>query len=380
LGDKHLNLKSYETDIPFSDIHEYYHTQSSLTRWKLQRTVQALLPQERVAFCMRRVQSSTVDIMYSPQNQSAHFHGLLACGSVWVCPICAAKISERRRAELELAVNRCIANGGAVYLATYTVSHGRYDTLSDLLASFLAARKRARQGRAAQNLRKQFGILGTVSVREVTWSKLNGWHPHCHELIFCSEEIDMEAYDNVVRQRWQNSAEQFGLSMNDHGFRIDRTHGAVADYVAKFGTEPLCSPWSVTTEMTKSHLKRGRGDEHLTPFALLQLIAQGHDELKPVFLEYAQWFKGKHQLVWSAGLRAKLLMDVEEKSDEEVVQEQEPEEEYICLGSLSHTQWKIVLRYEVRGMLLEIAKRGDWLLIVEFLARLDRRGLSPPFY
>ena len=145
-----------------------------LTRWELLREAQKLLPDERVAFCMRRTKASTVDILYNPQHQSAHYCGLMACGSVWVCPICAAKISELRRVELEQAIKACIDNGGAVYLATYTISHKRYDSLPTLLQSFLAARKRAKQGRKAQELRKQFGVMGTVSVREVTWSEQNG--------------------------------------------------------------------------------------------------------------------------------------------------------------------------------------------------------------
>ena len=77
-----------------------------------------------------------------------------------------------------------------------------------------------KQGRAAQELRKWFGIQGTISVREVTWSKLNGWHPHCLELVFCSAEIDIDAYDRTVRQQWQQSVERVGLSINEHGFSV----------------------------------------------------------------------------------------------------------------------------------------------------------------
>ena len=51
------------------------HPEWRLARWQLQRTAQALLPQERVAFCMRRCQASTVEIMYSSSRQSAHYQG-----------------------------------------------------------------------------------------------------------------------------------------------------------------------------------------------------------------------------------------------------------------------------------------------------------------
>ncbi len=313
-----------------------------LGKWRMQREAQRLLPDERVAFCMRRMKATSVDVMYSPAFKSAHYDGLMVCGSVWVCPLCAAKISERRRVELEQAIASWIARGGAVYLATYTIAHKHYDDLPSLLQSFLTARKKARQGRAAQNIRKQFGIVGTVSVREVTWSKQNGWHPHCHELVFCSSEIVLEEYDQVVREQWRKSVEREGLSMNEHGFKLDRTYGAVGDYIAKFGREPVRTSWSPASELTKGHLKHGRDEEHLTPFAMLHLIAQGRSELKPVFKQYAQCFKGKHQLVWSSGLRALLLNQVEEKPDAELAQEPEQEEK-VLLGRLDREQWKVVL-------------------------------------
>lgn len=361
------------TLIPPKDTIKQSGSEKRLTRWKLQREAQALLPEERVAFCKRRLQAPTVDILYSAKKQSAFYSGLMSCGSVWVCPLCAAKISEHRRVELEQAIACCKAKGGSVYLATYTIAHKYHDNLSTLLHAFLAARKKMKQGRAAQDLRKQFGILGTVSVREVTWSKQNGWHPHCHELIFFAREIDAEAYAKIVRERWYRSAETEGLSMNDHGFQLDKTDGAVADYIAKFGREPQQESWNVAVEVTKSHLKRGRDEEHLTPFAMLALIAQGNSELKPLFKEYAQWFKGKHQLVWSSGLRSLLVENSEEQSDLEVVETvEEEQEEMALLIQLTRNQWATILRADARGQLLEIAMSGDCHLIASFLEGISR--------
>lgn len=349
---------------------------SRVMRWKLHRTAQELLPHERVAFCMRQAQSGIINVMYSPERQSAHYQGLMACGSVWVCPICAVKISEHRRVEVEQAIERCIANGGSVYLATYTISHKRYDSLSTLLHAFLTARRKMRQGRAAQELRERFGIQGTISVREVTWSKLNGWHPHCHELVFCSAEMDVDAYDAAVRGLWQRSVEREGLSVNEHGFSVSRTYGAVADYVAKFGREPIRSPWGAATEITKGHMKFGHTEEHLTPFALLWLISQGCDELKPIFRAYAEQFKGKRQLVWSAGLRATLLGSTVEETDEELAQAQATEA--VVLGQLTSEQWKAVLLHEAEGSLLEVARNGDWQQVVAFVKSISSDGGRAP--
>lgn len=345
-----------------------------LLKWALQAEARAILPNERIAHCLRRVNpiAAGVEVLHTPEHQTAHYGGLLVCGSVWMCPLCAAKISERRRDELARAISRHIEQQGAVFMATYTVSHSRFDVLSTLLQAFLRARKRLKQGEYAQRRKQEYGIVGTVSVLEVTWSTLNHWHPHSHELIFTlagEKTIGETAYENEVRHAWRRAAAHEGLRMNAHGYKLDRTYGAVADYVSKFGHEPLGKPWGVETEMTKGHLKRGRGPiEHHTPFGLLYQVYQGHEEVIPVFQEYATWFKGKHQLTWSHGLRARLLGDEEEKTDEELAAEQR--EEAVLLGRLTRTQWRVVLANDARGHVLEVARSGDWQQVKAFLVAL----------
>src|SRR6266699_746932 len=125
--------------------------QSRLLRWALQAEARAILPKERVAECLRVINpmSIGVQVLHSPEHQIAHYKSLIICGSVWMCPLCAAKISERRRDELERAITHHIEHQGAVFMATYTVSHTRQDTLSVLLQAFLRARKRLKQGKYA---------------------------------------------------------------------------------------------------------------------------------------------------------------------------------------------------------------------------------------
>jgi hypothetical protein len=65
------NTSTLNENIALSPVSEdtQSNTNSRLVRWKLQRTAQALLPNERVAFCMRRIQATTVDVCYSPTRQ-----------------------------------------------------------------------------------------------------------------------------------------------------------------------------------------------------------------------------------------------------------------------------------------------------------------------
>jgi hypothetical protein len=97
---------------------------------------------------------------------------------------------------------------------------------------------------------------------------------------------------------------------------MNRTYGAVQDYITKYGHEPEGKPWGVESEMVKGHTKQGRGEQHWTPFGLLGAIADGFEELAPHFQEYAAVFKGRKQLNFSPGFKA--CYQEEEKTDEEL--------------------------------------------------------------
>jgi hypothetical protein len=353
-------------------------SQARVRKFGLQSVAARIVPEQLVAKCLRHKipVARSVEVGCVPATHSAHYGKLQLCASVWACPICAGSITERRRDELAKIVKKHIEAGGSVYMTTYTVSHKRYDDLGDLVGHFLAARRKMRQGRNGQALRKKFNIVGTVSVLEVTWSERNGWHPHVHELVFCGGELDAEGYEAFARSAWRRAAEHEGLEMNEHGFKLDRTYGAVADYVAKFGRDPATDRvWGVESEMTKGHLKQGRGpadDPGMTPFAMLAAIYdQERCDLEPKFREYATVFKGRKQLNYSPGLKA--MYQEAEKTDEEIINEHEHQS--VVLAELQDEQWEQVLGNDARGELLESARTCRPGVVLNFL-----QGLGAPVY
>jgi hypothetical protein len=350
-------------------------------RYALQSVAAKVLPGEkRLHECMRcRVPvASHVIVQFVVSTGTAHYAGLIQCGSVWLCPVCAAKVTEKRRKQLRHIVKRHIKWGGSVYMVTYTIQHDRYDNLEVLLNQFLKARRSMKAGRNGQSLRDDFGVFGTISVLEVTWSELNGWHVHVHELVFCTlPRMDEDGYEAKAKAAWKHAAAKQGLSMNEHGFRLDRTYGAVGDYIAKFGYEPArgADTWGVESEMTKGHMKKGRGEEHLTPFGILAAIEAGREDLKPVFAEYARSFKGHKQLNPSPGLYA--FYGEEEKTDAELAEEHE-EENVVDLVLLDDEQWAAVVGNDIRAELLVVARTGNADLVLRFLAGFGITGLVPP--
>lgn len=96
-----------------------------LERFALQSAVRRILPDSRTSTCLRLKQKHVerVEVFRSTKHNRAHYGGLQTCSSVWACPVCAAKIAERRRQELLALINAHRASGGVVYLITIN-SHG----------------------------------------------------------------------------------------------------------------------------------------------------------------------------------------------------------------------------------------------------------------
>ena len=181
----------------------------------------------------------------------------------------------------------------------------------------------------------------------------------------------------VARGTWEHEAGRQGLKMNKHGFKIDRTFGAVQDYIIKFGKDPVTDkPWGVESEVVRGHLKQGRTSEHYTPFALLAAIYDDNrDDLRPIFLEYASCFKGQKQLNYSPGLKDR-YKEVE-KDDEEILAE--CKEEAFTLIELDKEVLRAVVGNDIRGELLEAGRTGSPGVVINFLADYGIEVAPAPF-
>lgn len=337
-----------------------------MERWKLQSVARGLLPTERVAKCLRwAIPHEVVKVWKSKKHADrAHYSGLMTCGSVWHCPVCAAKVSERRRVELSDGIAAWKAQGGEVLLLTQTVPHYAHQRLKTVLHGFTKAREFERRSRAWRDLKASVGLQGSVRALEVTIGD-NGWHVHSHELLFLApgRTVPLKTLEGAFLSVWRVSCVRVGLDApNAHGVSLENGEKA-ARYAGK---------WGLAEEVTKAHVKRGKFNNP-TPWDLLRIVAA--DELEPgeisaageLFQEYAKAFKGKLQLVWSRGLRALLGLGPE-KTDEELAEEQE--ESAVLLGSLSRADWSRVLGAERRGELLEVAAVEGWPGVVALIARL----------
>jgi hypothetical protein len=347
--------------------------QNRANRFILQQVARKFLPKTRTNNCLRlRQKGKQVEVWKSHEFKTAAFVGLQTCGSVWVCPVCAGKIAERRRAEIVAAMAAHKAAGGSVTLLTLTAPHQRTDNLADLLAKLKKALNSFKNDRHVKAIFKAMGIIGDIKALEVTHGRLspsnNGWHPHYHILQFGGLGVDyvpldwLQIFDqeDVLYQRWAAACVRAGLGepSRAHGLKLDDGSKA-AKYVSKWGLED---------EMTKGHTKKALHGE--TPFDFLRsYLSDSNDkQAGALFREFAEIFKGKRQLVWSRGLKKRYAIG--ELTDEEL--SAQTDDQARLLGQITLTQWCDVLAVEGRGVVLQLAASGGWDAVAVYLVSIKR--------
>lgn len=329
-------------------------------RYALQSVARALLPGERVAVCHRLLIAgrSTVDVMQAAQSSRVYFANLVSCGSAWVCPVCSAKISETRRAELREAL---AVAGVAVTMLTVTLQHHKGERLADVLGVLREGWKRTKAGRGWQGIKSRFALFGYVTALEVTHGGA-GWHPHLHVLLWGER-----ALSEVERAELQAEvAGRFGGYVAALGGYVSRFHGvevsspeAARDYAVK---------WGLAEEVSKTASKAGGGRN---PWQLLRSVLEGDAAAGALFSEYAAAMRGRHQLQWSRGLRERLGFGAV-LPDDEAAAEVAGEADTL-LAAIPLVGWKVILANGERGALLRAATAGAESLRVW----LAERGIVP---
>lgn len=321
----------------------------------------------RLFRCNRYRLGQEVTLVHNKGRKTASYQGVESCSSVWVCSVCSAKITERRRLELVEAVEKNRAKGGACLFGTITFPHYASDVLVTILDDFIKAFEKLGQDWTFRKAKARFGWVGQVRALETTHGRVNGWHPHGHLLIFLERELselEVRELEEVMFQVWCRKLALVGLPQPKRGIGVQlerataSTEELVAKYMSKFGHEPKKAPrWTATHEMAKGAVKLAAA-EGRTPFQLLrELAVEWNDQDAGLFREFAEAFKGKQLLAWSKGLRAKLGMGVE-ATDEEVAEETEDNGNE-DLVSFDAQTWGRIVRAKAWSEVLEAGSTGE---------------------
>jgi hypothetical protein len=306
----------------------------------------------RVCHCGRSVTGDVVNVRRSPDGTKASIKGTTVCGSAWTCPICAYRIGEARRADLEAANVAWVKGGGFTHLITLTFPHEADWLLSDLMVDFDKARNRFRNSRAWKKIFATGGAAdcaGTVGSLELTHG-VNGWHPHLHLLAFVKRTLRQDEIDTLTKA-WVGQLLKVGLGdgsklsdMMKHSLDVRGGEDAAA-YIVKYGRE---EQWGLSSEMAGAVAKDAKG-KHLKPFGLLRASMEGDSFAGQRFREFADAFHGKRLLTWSKGLRDFFGLGAD--LDDADIPEPDDSTCDQFVGTLTPEQWKVVVSREAQASL-----------------------------
>ncbi len=343
----------------------------------------------RVARCGRSVIGGQVTII--AWEGGARFHGVETCGSVWLCPVCSAKIAEHRRGEIEAMLDAHIAGRrrrpvltadswamatwetvqaapGAVYMLTVTVPHRAWDSLAVMREVVTDCWTRVVRGAPWDRWKAKAGIVGVIRAMEVTYGR-NGWHPHLHVLVLAADlapELEAE-FSAWLAERWARFVAKAGLGeVNHHGVEWHRAEkiATAGDYLVKWGCDAEIAKWATKRSAGKSR----------SPWQLLADAAEGDAEARMRWREFAEVFAGTRHITMSHGLRD-LYLEGREISDDEICALDhgiDPAELVAMtgetvVGAFRRSVWVRMVKAGVLADILDAAEAGGWPAVLDFL-------------
>ncbi|WP_312376972.1 hypothetical protein [Stutzerimonas nitrititolerans] len=364
-------------------------------------------PMFRVVTCFgSKLPQKSAELHQNVESGSVCWHNVAVCGSVWTCPVCSAKINRARRDEISRAYEAVAQDEGCAYMLTFTVKHGLGDDLGDLLGKVKDAFQHLQKSPAFKEVTRKkalvrpqadslpfLGYIGRIANLEVTYGERNGWHPHEHHLWFFRRELTasevMKVRDRLF-DAWKSACLAVGLpAPKKFGKNPDGSRRCVAldvrkamsaqEYLTKFGQFDSDGAlrerrWGPEKELAGAHVKKATG-KGATPFQLLYQAAQGCNHSRERFVEFAQAFKGRHQLQFSRSLKAYLaeleeavIVDDSEEGDQVLASALDGDS--VLLLELSDQQFDKVVRNRVQGALLVIARNQGAAAVLEFIGQL----------
>ena len=214
--------------------------------------------------------------------------GLPRCKGL-LCPYCHPKRQRLLRRELNAIFKGVHAAGLMLSWVTLTRAHPGSEPLSVGMAEIRDLWSRARDGSPYRRLRMRYGLVGVITVLEVTWSSA-GWHAHFHSVIATKgQKAAALGCAAALAQRFEDAIERR---------RIDPTHAATFDLVR--------DPAGLAGYLSKDWFERHK-DGGLPPLKLLAQAYAGCKLSAALFVEAAEAMARKQRVTISPDLRKLIL-------------------------------------------------------------------------
>ena len=325
---------------------------------ELQNIVREILPDSRVAACLRHRLSNSSVTVSTTERGNTRLGGLMVCDSSHICPVCHSRKMAKEQQIVSRIVHDHYQAGGILLAAALTAPHQVYEPLSENLDQMESIWKCFRSPAIWKRFADKLGIVGCVRRLEVTLGA-NGWHPHLHVMFLCKSEQAKE----ITGHSWRTA-------LND-AFHIVSTHwrqagGKAGIIINENAQAAVAIIEHIDAQRTVNYNTKNMGcckkPNSLTPLDLLRVVAQGDGAVtyaaKQLFKEYATAIKGKHTLTYTGS--AKLSRNGAVKSADAAYADAVEEK----LGTVSPDAWGAIIKAGLREHLAVVKSRRELVAIV----------------
>lgn len=251
-------------------------------------------------------------------------------------------------------------------LITLTLSHHKGMSLSDSLTALKGSYRALIQSRSWRDLAADSGLLAMITATEILYGQ-NGWHTHLHAIALHDRNLteqDTAILVNSGAKQWKAQLERNAYTASlQHGFDVSNARYSVADYVAKFGRDPVDmsgrgKQWGLEREAVKGVSKQSRT---IAGRSMQAILADSRGNARSadgrLFTEYYNATFGNKLLTISKQAKELLGIDISIEDDQALIEA--PDRNDILLAMLTRAQWAIILHKDRRDELLTIAALGD---------------------
>lgn len=331
--------------------------------------------QPRVRNCGRAPVSVVSGASIRSRGLLSGYAGLQHCGSVWICPVCAARILVHRALEIGAVLGEAVRQGHSLGFVTLTMRHDRGQDLDLLWSAAQRGWQRAISGKGWASA----GLAGWVRVWEITYGR-NGWHVHVHLVLVLpsgATEVDLDALASGMFRRWSGGVQAAGLraplrqGQDWHIAAGVNAGDQLGEYLAKT-VETVDVAAGLGLELT--HGQPGRSRQGLGTLPVWTVLDESRETGEiGRWREWEKVSKGKRQVGWSRHIRERFAASIEELSDDEIVR--------VEVGSadddvvrFTYDQWREIPRVPLLSLrLLEATRTGGRQAVT---ALLDEHGID----
>lgn len=325
------------------DESQNYHLQTWLKHEIAKLPYEQQISLKGLKMCARNVLPSNI----TPSGQSGVFllsngveskyFGHITCKNTWCCPICTARVMEKRRQRIGAALD-ALGDKLFAFSITFTIPHLRFQSCHEVTDILYETWKRFNNMKSIKGKRAKTQFVEPVQtffskihhyvrVAEYTWGT-NGWHPHFHFIFWTDFESakTIAELKTALQKTWNNEFanvakiywKRHNLDRDINRFidcinhaALKNTSESVNFSLEKDGSlfrvqsSAYISGWGGDSEATGNIQKQASHAGHYTPWQILEL-AEHDKKFADLYIEFClEVTKYVHKRVaYSKGLKA----------------------------------------------------------------------------